>query len=266
MRSDWRKLALFVLLCVLLSWYSWLLGYATEPGNSGINPLGALLAALLVSAISGWAPLKTFVRRIARVRAHWGIYATAVLLPAGLAVLTIALLPVLGISYPMDEPAGHWKEAVDAFLIMFLFVALGEEPAWRGWLLPWFQERLSPLAASLAVAPFWALWHLPMWGRDLPYDQLAPFLLSVAAACVVLAWLTNRTAGGVLPAMLCHASTNAFGSAYLFNFVAEADKTGMRWINAFLWLVAAVALVILTKGRLAAAADETDATPAVAPA
>jgi len=50
--------------------------------------------------------------------------------------------------------------------------------------------------------------------------------------------------------MLCHASTNAFGSAWLFNFVADADKTEMRWINAVLWAIAAAVVVLRTKGRL----------------
>lgn len=250
MRAYPIRLALFLLLCALLSWYSWLLGYAKDPGNSGINPLGALVAALLVSSFAGWGSVKTYLRRIVRVRSHWTTYATALFLPLGLAVLTVALLPPLGIAYSMAAPIAHWKDVVDAFLVMFLFVALGEEPAWRGWLLPFFRERLSPLWAALAVAPFWAIWHLPMWGRDLPYDQLAPFVLSLVAACVVLAWLTNRARGGVLPAMVCHASVNAFGSAWLFNFVADADKTEMRWINAVLWAIAAVVVVLRTKGQL----------------
>jgi membrane protease YdiL (CAAX protease family) len=255
MRSYQVRLALFLLLCALLSWYSWLLGYAKDPGNSGINPLGALVAALLVSSFAGWESVKAYLRRIVRVRSHLTTYATALLLPLGLAVLTVALLPLMGINYAMAAPIAHWKDVVDAFLVMFLFVALGEEPAWRGWLLPFFRERMSPLWAALAVAPFWAVWHLPMWGRDLPFDQLAPFLLSLVAACVVLAWLTNRTRGGVLPAMLCHASVNAFGSAWLFNFVADPDKTEMRWVNAIVWVVAALAVVLQTKGRLGAGAE-----------
>lgn len=267
MKSPWARLALFVPLCVVLSWYSWLLGYATQPGNSGINPLGALLAALLTSASGGWNSVKTYIRRVSRVRSHWTIYATAILLPLGLALLTVAILPAFGIAYSMRAPADHWKDVVDAFLIMFLFVALGEEPAWRGWLLPLFRERMAPLGAALAVAPFWALWHLPMWGRDIPYDQIAPFLLSLIAACIVLAWLTNRTKGGVLPAMLCHASVNAFGSAWLFNFVADADKTEMRWINAVLWMLAATGVAIFTKTKLGESeASRADVQPSASPA
>jgi membrane protease YdiL (CAAX protease family) len=260
MKSYSLRLALFVLLCPLLSWYSWLLGYATGPTNSGINPLGALVSALLVSSFSGWASLKAYVRRIIRVRTRWTTYAIAVLLPLALAVLTVVLLPLFGVAYSWDAPRNDWKDVVDAFLIMFLFVALGEEPAWRGWLLPFFRARLRPLGAALAVAPLWAVWHLPMWGRQLPYDQLAPFLVSLIAGCVVLSWLTNRTRGGVLPAMLCHASINAFGSAWLFNSVDPANKTEMWWIVAVLWGLAAAAVVLLTRGHLG---DDASSEPTI---
>ena len=83
MKSYPLRLALFVILCVALSWYSWLLGYATAPANSGINPLGALAATLLVSSFTGWASLKAYLRWIIRVRAQWTTYAMALLLPAG---------------------------------------------------------------------------------------------------------------------------------------------------------------------------------------
>ena len=179
-------------------------------------------------------------------------YATAVLLPLGIAVLTVAVLPAFGVAYSWAESRDHWTDLVDGFVIMFLFVALGEEPGWRGWLLPFFRERFAPLAAALTVAPFWAAWHLPMWGRQLPYEQLAPFLLSLVAACIVLAWLTNRSRGGVLPAMMCHASINAFGSAWLFNAVDAASKTKMWWFSAILWTLAGLAVAVLTKGRLGA--------------
>jgi membrane protease YdiL (CAAX protease family) len=175
-----------------------------------------------------------------------------------------------GEPYPLAKVEAGWKEAVDAFLFVLLFVALGEEPAWRGWLLPWFRAHFSPLGAALAVAPIWALWHFPMWGKQLPLDQLGPFLVSLTAGSVVLAWLTNRTRGGVLPAMLCHASVNALGGGYLFTFVTGPEKTTLWWIYATLWALSAIVVVWLTRARLGdeAASDtarEASAVPESAP-
>lgn len=260
------RLALFIALCIALSWYSWLLGYATAPGNSGINPLGAFATAILVALAGGWTNLKDYLRRIIRVRSHWTTYAAAVLVPLSLGIIAVALLVATGAPYPVAQAATGWKGSIDAFLFILLFVALGEEPAWRGWLLPSFRERLSPLGAALAVAPVWAVWHLPMWGRQLPYDQLVPFLVSLTAGSIFLAWLTNRTRGGVLPAMLCHAAVNAVSGGYLFTFAATDEKTLLWWIYAILWAIAATVVVLLTRGRLddGVALPDTPANPATA--
>lgn len=258
--TNLLRLALFILLCAALSWYSWLLGYATTPGNSGINPLGALAAALIVAAVTGRDALKAYLRRIVRVRVHWSVYAAALLVPAGLATASVGLFVVTGKPYDIAGPLAGWTSVVDAFLFILLFVALGEEPAWRGWLLPFFRKSLSPLAAALAVAPIWALWHLPMWGKELPLDQLGPFLISLTSGSVFLAWLTNRARGGVLPAMLCHASVNAVGGGFLFTFVHGPEKTTLWWIYAMLWALAATAVTMVTRGQLGdAGGHATDA-------
>ena len=257
-RAVWWAVPVFLLLVFPLSWYSWLLGYADDPGNSGINPLGPLVAALLVSAAGGWANLKAFVRTLTRIRSHWSTYAAALLLPILLAVASVAIMVARGADFPIVQAQARWTDLVDAFLIMLLFVALGEEPGWRGWLMPRLRAHLSPVMAALALAPVWALWHLPMLGEELPYDQLFPFLLSLTSASIVLTWLTLRTGGGVLPAMICHATVNAVGGGYLFTFFSGAEKTSLWWVNAILWAVAAAAVTMLTRGRLGADSSHGD--------
>jgi membrane protease YdiL (CAAX protease family) len=257
-RAAWWAIPAFLLLVFPLSWYSWLLGYADDPGNSGINPLGPLVAAFLVSAVGGWTNLKAFVRTVARIRSHWTTYAVALLLPILLAVASVAIIVAQGADFPIGQAQPRWTDLLDAFLIMFLFVALGEEPGWRGWLMPRLQAHMSPLMAALAFAPVWALWHLPMLGEELPYDQLLPFLLSLTSASIVLTWLTLRTRGGVLPAMICHATVNAIGGSYLFTFFDGAEQTSLRWINAILWALVAVAVALLGRGRLGADRGQGD--------
>lgn len=246
----------FVVIVFPLSWYSWLLGFADDPGNSGINPLGVLAAALIVSGLAGWTQFKSYLRRIVRVRAGWSIYAAALLLPIALCVTAVAIAVMLGAPSPLAAAQARWVEAVDAFLIALLFVALGEEPGWRGWLQPRLQLRLHPLTAALTLAPIWALWHLPLMGRQLPADQIVPFLINVVSASIVLAWLSNRARGGVLPAMLCHAMVNAVGGNFLFRFFEGPVQTQLWWIYAAIWLGAAILIAMATKGELGLRDDD----------
>src|SRR5258705_13271047 len=98
-----RPLWVFFPLAFLLSWYPWLFSFLGVKA-SGINPLGVLLAALIVAGASGgWPGLKALLLRIARVRLGWRWYAVALLLPAVFVFLAFALNLVLGAPRPTPE-------------------------------------------------------------------------------------------------------------------------------------------------------------------
>lgn len=92
---------------------------------------------------------------------------------------------------------------------------LGEEPGWRGWLLPALLPGRSPLLASLLVGLLWGVWHLPLHLRGI-YDDtsgsgLSGILVRLAASCLLAVLLTvvSLQARGSLPLLvLAHASVN----------------------------------------------------------
>lgn len=229
-------LALFLVLVLPLSWYQFLIR-GSSATDSGINPLGPLVAALIVCAVSG--QFREYLKRIVRVRIAPSTYAIALILPAVLcvtAVVTGAL--ATGAPLPVAQAASRSVEFVDAFLIGLLFVALGEEPGWRGYLLPALSSRVGPVMATLAICPIWAIWHYPLMGTQLPLDLLPQFLVSLTGGAFVLSWLTVRANGGVLPAMLCHGMINGIGANYLYRLFEGEALTIIWWTNSLLWLAA----------------------------
>jgi membrane protease YdiL (CAAX protease family) len=91
--------------------------------------------------------------------------------------------------------------------------ALGEEPGWRGFWLPRLLERHPPLAASVVISFWWALWHAPI-------DVSQGFGLAGVGALVVrqvwtlpvsviFTWVTLRSGGSLLPPLVLHTSLNA---------------------------------------------------------
>ena len=89
-----------------------------------------------------------------------------------------------------------------------------------------------------------------MVGCDPPPLRRRP---SSLAADALLYYRTN-TLG--LPAMICHATVNAIGGSHLFTFFDGAEQTSLRWINAILWVLVAVALP--GRGRLGADRGQGD--------
>lgn len=235
-----RPLWVFFPLAFLLSWYPWMLSLFGVKAK-GINPLGVLLAALIVAAASGgWAGLKALLLRIVRVRVGWRWYAATVLLPPAFVFSALALNLALGASPPRPEHWAKWPEIVDRFIFGFFFVGLGEEPGWRGYALPELMRRRSGLKAAVLLGAVWALWHLPLFGTEFTWDLLPTFVVSVFAGSVITAWLFNSSGQSVFLTMLMHAEVNSIGAGYVFRFFTGADYQRLWWIYTLVWVVAAV--------------------------
>ncbi len=240
-----HPLRLFFPLAFLLSWYPTLLSFLGVRA-SGVNPLGVLMAALIVSGLAGGrAGVAALLRRVVRVQVGIQWYLFALLLPACFAFLALALSLLSGARVPAPEQWSQWPEIVDRFIIMFLFVGLGEEPGWRGFALPEMQKRRSALSSALLLGVAWALWHLPLMGTEFRWDTVPAFVVSVFAGSVVTAWLFNSAKESVLVCMLLHATVNAVASGYVFRLFGEADRLRLWWTYALVWAAGAAAIAWL---------------------
>ena len=96
---------------------------------------------------------------------------------------------------------------------------LGEEGGWRGFALPRLQKRFDPLLASVIVAAFWGLWHLPLhltgyysqvFGN--PLNGILLQMFSIIPLALIFTWLYNRSKGSLLVMVLLHTAVNVTSS------------------------------------------------------
>jgi uncharacterized protein len=143
------------------------------------------------------------------------------------------------------------------FLFNMFFVAVLEEPGWRGFLLDHLQDKFSPLAASMAVWLPWALWHAPLdYYRPVRFSLVmyleirVVFLIPIV---IILTWLYNRSGQSIQTCALFHASMNTFpfvlpyfapGFGLLFVAAAYAVVADRMWRRRNRKSVAAVPLSV----------------------
>jgi len=119
--------------------------------------------------------------------------------------------------------------------------ALSEEVGWRGFALPRLQDRYSPLAASLVLWVFWAIWHGPAYLGGFVAQSLEDTLVEwvlVLPVAIVFTWFYNRTKGSLLVVALLHPAMNTAtqflpitlaGLGLLLAFVAFAIVRDRMW-------------------------------------
>jgi len=244
-------LVTFFVLTYIFSWWGWLID------GVGQIPFGPLLAALIVVPLTGGvAGLKAWASRIVRWRVGLKWYAVALLLPVAIVVAAVILNVLLGAGAPSAGQLGAWPGIFPEFLFVFLIIGLGEEPGWRGYALPRLQEgrsvadpRTGALLATLILAVFGVIWHLPLFiTGDSPWSNIP----LIVAGYILFTWLFNNTNGSVLIAMLFHASVGAVGPSFFAPMFSGADSVRYSWLLAALYCIVAVVVVILARpARLA---------------
>lgn len=225
----------------------------------------ALPAFLLTAATGGRAGVRDLLRRTFRWRV--GVRWYLIALFGLLAVTVLGATPFVGV-VPLEALAQKWDLLFTLFLwgvlVPFVFVNLWEEAGWTGFMQHTLQERHGPLLASVMVAPFFALIHMPAYfvsgwlgGNDVSLGRFPSVLLQVGILAVfaifirvLIMWLYNSTGRSVLLVGLFHSAFNMTSSSQ--NITPElVPGPAAALIPAAAVAVLAVLVVVFTRGRLA---------------
>lgn len=138
-----------------------------------------------------------------KLNCPWWVYAVTLLpLPLISGVLTLALGITAKASAHID-PLLVWATLFPASILNGLAQIaigagpLGEEPGWRGFVLPNLLMRFGDLGASAILGVTWAIWHLPImlfypeWRGFIPFTEYLPLFavdLTLMAYCTTKIW------------------------------------------------------------------------------
>jgi membrane protease YdiL (CAAX protease family) len=241
------QLVCFFLLAYALSWWPWV-WYQFDPitVDAPILPWGPLAAAVVMLLLAGGRPaLTAWLAKIV----HWRVpliwYVVALLGPPALTLTAVGINRLLGAEFAAEARYPGAADLVVRFVFIFLWIGLGEEPAWRGYALPRLLSGRTALAASLILGLLHAIWHLPLFGIEYDAQNGIPWAITVFCVAVVITWIWLHTGGSLLLPMLLHASNNTI--AFFWGMFEGTDQLRLWWIWCALW-VAATAIVVVSNG------------------
>ena len=192
---------------------------------------GPLLGALIATGReSGSHGVRDLLARTVdpRVEPRW--YLVALIIAVALSYVPTLLGWITGsLGQPVLDAGTRLALFVPILLLQLLTSGMGEEPGWRGYLLPRLQERFSPVRSVWLLGLAWAVWHYPLTAiyalSGVPADAPAIGLT------YVYVWLFNRTRS-IFLMIVFHALTNA-----LPFLVAPALGLWALVVGVFPWLV-----------------------------
>ena len=231
----------------LTSFFGWYMASLYPSDLWQLLTYGSLLGGLLVTAVAdGRAGVKTFLSRIVRINVGIQWYLVALLLPLVLRLAAFGFNLLAGASLSPNIQFPAWGDLATEFVFIFIFIALGEEPGFRGYALPKLMEGRSALTASLILGVLHTIWHLP--GFIIGGEPIINVLIIISGA-VLITWIFNNTRGSVFIIMFLHSSVNLWvGVSGAFFSGADAENLG-TWL-AVSYVLMAVLLVVFTGREL----------------
>lgn len=204
-----------------------------------VGALGPVLAAFIVRrSVDSRFHVRDLYRRQGSHRVGPGWRAVFVLSPVLL--LGFALAGTLAIDGSLNvlTPAERLRTPawIADLLIASVLYGFGEEPGWRGWLLPRFQGRHGPVVATVLVAVIWAAWHAPFFAYRFSFGgagTIAGFFVGLLAGAFWLTFVFNSTGGSVLAVCLWHMLWNAANMMVMPSGTAVAVLNGLMIVLGY---------------------------------
>ena len=231
-----KKIYLFLALTIAWSWTFWLIGL--HHISDGLNQesfgkfltlfffgvYGPTASSLIVTFLfDGVAGLKRLISKIFIWKTSFKNYVYIIILPIAFVLIGIGLYQwFFGPIGAFDAMA---VMAIPGTLWAGLYAGpLGEELGWRGFLLPELTKKYSNLISAVIIGTIWFCWHIPLFwapfgtlvsGAPITFLPVVTYWLIITCLSIIITWLSIRSKGSVLVAILFHLSINA-GIALLF--------------------------------------------------
>jgi len=196
-----------------------------------LGVFGPASAAAIVTRAGGGS-IRDWLRRIFRFRLPARYYVAALGFPIVLTTAASAGFALAGESLDLALVGERAASFVPLLIFCLLLNGGPEEPGWRGFALPRLQERFSPVKATFT------------------YTYVCNRTRSVVI-CMVLHAAYNTSLG----ALILRPEDELVGGAYV---KLSLILTGLLW-------VAAIGLIIATRGRLGLGADTATVRASVPP-
>lgn len=213
--------------------------------------IGGLVAAWMDGGKEGFSDLRQRITRW-NIGGHW--YLTALGLTVLVAGLPVAVFALTGGFTPSTYTIPY---VLFVFVVQLFTSGLGEEPGWRGFLLPRLQARFAGEKAVWILGLIWAIWHYPLVIlrtlsvlRDVTVPQMVITIIvslvgqtmALIGIAFIYTWLYNQTRS-IFLMIVFHALSNTL-SMWLTSFLAEPQAVTLL-IALMPW-----AVVIVMQKRL----------------
>ena len=243
--AETKEIIIFSIITIILS--SLICFFSYELANPNLSILTVFtpsIVALILTAInSGKEGLSELLvkQTVQKTAAKWFILSV-------IGIPILALLAILtSLSFDLSRFGLRTTQLMPQ-IILIVFIAIGEEYGWRGYLLPRLIKKLNVFYSSILLGLIWGLWHFPAYliGKGVPLElDFLVFLLWIVLGTLFISWIYYYTRS-VLTSILAHISANAAFN-YLHILPEFTGSMNIFWL--FILYLTVLMIIVFFFGR-----------------
>lgn len=208
----------------------------------------SLAGVVTMALVGGRAGLTRLFGALFRWRVHPAWYALVLAGPPILLLAAVYIWGALGDGVPPAEWAMAYVFVYWLAVRVLIGGGLGEELGWRGFMLPYLQNRWGPIRASLVIGFFWGLWHVPAFlfegtGKSGGPAQIVLFTVFCMVLSLIFTWVYNGSGGSLLIVVLLHGCIN--GTDRTMDTIFPGQQADLVW--GVMLLGIAIVLTVATR-------------------
>jgi membrane protease YdiL (CAAX protease family) len=243
-----HPLVFFYVLACLFGWSLFIaaaMGAGISPDG---NPLGPILAALIVAALMGRLELRSWGSRLVHFRTSPGWYVLAIAAPAGIILAAVLANHAYGAPLPTRSQLAGWTALPGQFLFTLILVGIGEEAGWMAFAAPRLLNRHGFITAWLILSAMRVFWHMPLM-----LSGMLPWVLGVGgniAFQFLMIWMLTRSGRVWFLAAVWHGALNAVSGSFFFQMVQGDSRQRLGVLMALAYVLVAAAVFLFDHRRM----------------
>jgi len=212
-----------------------------------VAALGPSMGAFYsLRTIEGKGAIKQYLKSFFSLKFGWKVW-VAIFLILGLSTFIAWISPEFwGESrLPMLLPNAY---IFPIYWLMMVFFGGGqEEIGWRGYILPYLENKFGLFLGSLILGIVWAVWHLPLWfilGTSQSYMPFFAFMLLTIGYSFIFSWVIEASGKRLFSGLVVHGTANAFIPLFPPLIMAQNVNQTRWWIYCVIIFVIGNIIVI----------------------